>query len=89
MRWQWNRSVWIIDVYKRQPCAPFYLTEYKLDGTDLELSSNKTRTLDCTIKKGSTVDISLQSTTQNRVDQQYYLPFRLYLDFDKVFGRCV
>ena len=27
-----------------QPCAPFYLTEYKLDGTDLELSSNKTRT---------------------------------------------
>ena len=69
-----------------QPCAPFYLTEYKLDGTDLELSSNKTRTLDCTIKKGSTVDISLQSTTQNRVDQQYYLPFRLYLDFDKVFG---
>ena len=69
-----------------QPCAPFYLTEYKLDGTDLELSSNKTRTLDCTIKKGSTVDISLQSTTQNRGDQQYYLPFRLYLDFDKVFG---
>ena len=69
-----------------QPCAPFYLTEYKLDGTDLELSSNKTRTLDCTIKKGSTVDISLQSTTQNRVDQRYYLPFRLYLDFDKVFG---
>ena len=69
-----------------QPCAPFYLTEYKLDGTDLELSSNKTRTLDCTIKKGSTVDISLQSTTQNRVDQQYYLPFRLYLDFDSVFG---
>ena len=69
-----------------QPCAPFYLTEYKLDGTDLELSSNKTRTLDCTIKKGSTVDISLQSTTQNRGDQRYYLPFRLYLDFDKVFG---
>ena len=69
-----------------QPCAPFYLTEYKLDGTDLELSRNKTRTLDCTIKKGSTVDISLQSTTQNRVDQQYYLPFRLYLDFDRVFG---
>ncbi len=69
-----------------QPCAPFYLTEYKLDGTDLELSSNKTRTLDCRIKKGSTVDISLQSTTQNRGNQQYYLPFRLYLDFDKVFG---
>ena len=69
-----------------QPCAPFYLTEYKLDGTDLELSSNKTRTLDCTIKKGSTVDISLQSTTQNRGDQQYWLPFRLYLDFDSVFG---
>ena len=57
--------------YKNQPFAPFYLTEYKLDGTDLELSSNKTRTLDCTIKKGSTVDISLQSTTQNRVDQRY------------------
>ena len=69
-----------------QPCAPFYLTEYKFNGTSLELSNNRTKALNCTIKKGETVNISLQSTTQNRVDQQYWLPFRLYLDFDKVFG---
>ena len=69
-----------------QPCAPFYLMEYTFNGSTLELSKNRTKALNCTIKKGSTVDISLQSTTQNRVDQQYYLPFRLYLDFDEVFG---
>ena len=62
-----------------QPHAPFYLTEYMFNGTSLELSSDKTRALNCTINKGSTVSISLQSTTQNRGDQQYYLPFELYL----------
>ena len=62
-----------------QPYAPFYLTEYKLDGTALTLSGDKKRTEDCTINKGSTVSISLQSTTQNREKQQYYLPFELYL----------
>ena len=65
--------------YKDQPYAPFYLTEYKLDGTDLPLSGDRTRTGDCTINKNSTVNISLQSTTQNRGDQQYWLPFRLYM----------
>ena len=49
-----------------QPYAPFYLTEYKLDGTALPLSGDSKRTEDCTINKGSTIDISLQSTTQNR-----------------------
>ena len=62
-----------------QPYAPFYLTEYKLDGTALTLSGDSKRTEDCTINKGSTVSISLQSTTQNREGQQYYLPFELYL----------
>ena len=62
-----------------QPYAPFYLTEYKLDGTALTLSGDRKRTEECTINKGSTVRISLQSTTQNRGDQQYYLPFELYL----------
>ena len=62
-----------------QPYAPFYLTEYKLDGTALPLSGDSKRTEDCTINKGSTIDISLQSTTQNRENQQYYLPFELYL----------
>ena len=62
-----------------QHYAPFYLTEYKLDGTDLPLSGNRTRTGDCTINKNSTVSISLQSTTQNRANQQYYLPFQLFL----------
>jgi hypothetical protein len=65
--------------YKNQPYAPFYLTEYKLDGTALPLSGNRTRTGDCTINKNSTVSISLQSTTQNRANQQYWLPFRLYM----------
>ena len=62
-----------------QHYAPFYLTEYKLDGTALNLSGDRTKALDCTINKGSTVSISLQSTTQNRRAQQYYLPFKLYL----------
>ena len=62
-----------------QPHAPFYLTEYMFNGTSLELSGDKTRARDCTINKGETVNISLQSTTQNRGDQQYWLPFRLYL----------
>ena len=62
-----------------QPYAPFCLTEYKLDGTALTLSGDRKRTEECTINKGSTVSISLQSTTQNRGDQQYYLPFELYL----------
>ena len=62
-----------------QPHAPFYLTEYMFNGTSLELSGDKTRALNCTINKGETVNISLQSTTQNRGDQRYYLPFRLYM----------
>ena len=62
-----------------QPHAPFYLTEYKLNGTSLELSRDKTKALNCTIQKSETVNISLQSTTQNRGDQQYWLPFELYL----------
>ena len=65
--------------YKNQPFAPFYLTEYKFNGSTLELSSDKTRALGCTINKGETVNISLQSTTQNRGNQQYWLPFRLYM----------
>ena len=65
--------------YKNQPFAPFYLTEYMFNGTSLELSSDKTRALNCTINKGETVNISLQSTTQNRGDQRYWLPFRLYM----------
>ena len=62
-----------------QPHAPFYLTEYMFNGTSLELSSDKTRALNCTINKGETVNISLQSTTQNRGNQRYWLPFRLYM----------
>ena len=62
-----------------QPHAPFYLTEYMFNGTSLELSGDKTRALNCTINNGSTVSISLQSTTQNRGKQQYWLPFRLYM----------
>ena len=65
--------------YKNQPFAPFYLTEYKFNGTSLELSGDRTRALGCTINKGETVNISLQSTTQNRRDQRYWLPFRLYM----------
>ena len=62
-----------------QPHAPFYLTEYKLNGASLELSRDKTKALNCTIQKSETVNISLQSTTQNRGDQKYWLPFRLYM----------
>ena len=62
-----------------RPYAPFYLMEYEFNGNTLTLSGDRKRTADCTINKGSTVSISLQSTTQNRVDQQYYLPFELYL----------
>ena len=65
--------------YKDQPYAPFHLTEYKFNGSLLELSGDRTRALGCTINKGETVNISLQSTTQNRGDQQYWLPFRLYM----------
>ena len=72
--------------YKNQPFAPFYLTEYKLNGSTLALSGDRKRTEDCTINKGETVNISLQSTTQNRGDQRYYLPFELYLNADKVCG---
>ena len=49
-----------------QVYAPFYLTEYKLNGTTLKISGDGKRTEDCTINKGSTVSISLQSTTENR-----------------------
>ena len=70
-----------------QVYAPFYLTEYKLNGTALTLSGGETRPPDCTINKGSTVSISLQSTTKNRENQQYYLPFELYLNADKVCER--
>ena len=70
-----------------EPYAPFYLTEYKLGETSLNLSGDRKKALDCTINKGSTVSISLQSTTQNRGDQQYYLPFELYLNADKVCER--
>ena len=62
-----------------QPHAPFYLTEYKLNEESLGLSNNRTKALNCTINKGETVNISLQSTTQNRKGQQYWLPFRLYM----------
>lgn len=65
--------------YKDQPYAPFYLTEYKFNEESLELSNNRTKALNCTINKGEPVSISLQSTTQNRGDQQYWLPFRLYM----------
>ena len=65
--------------YQDQPYAPFYLTEYKFNGKSLGLSRDRTRALGCTINKGETVNISLQSTTQNRGDQQYWLPFRLYM----------
>ena len=62
-----------------QPHAPFYLTEYMFNGTSLELRDDRTRALNCTIQNGETVNISLQSTTQNRGKQQYWLPFRLYM----------
>lgn len=61
------------------PYAPFCLTEYKLDGTPLTPIADGKRTENCTINNGSTVSISLQSTTENRENQPYYLPFELYL----------
>ena len=70
-----------------QVYAPFCLTEYMFNGTPLGISGGETRPPNCTINKGSTVSISLQSTTQNRGDQQYYLPFELYLNADKVCER--
>ena len=86
IKFDWSKSV---DAYTgpapygynstTQHYAPFYLTEYKFNGTSLNLSRDRTKALDCTINKGSTVSISLQSTTQNRGDQQYWLPFRLYM----------
>ena len=66
--------------YKDQPYAPFYLTEYKFNKESLKLSNNRTKALNCTINKGETVSISLQSTTQNRGNQPYWLPFRLYME---------
>ena len=65
---------------------PFYLTEYKFNEESLGLSNNRTKALNCTINKGETVNISLQSTTLKQSGSAVYLPFRLYLDFDKVFG---
>ena len=62
-----------------RPYAPFCLTEYKFNGTPLKISGGGKKPEDCTINKGETVNISLQSTTQNRGDQQYWLPFELYL----------
>ena len=61
------------------PYAPFCLTEYKLDGTALTPVGDGKRTENCTINNGSTVSISLQSTTKNRAGEKYYLPFELYL----------
>ena len=68
-----------------QPYAPFCLTEYTFNGADLTQSGGG-KPQDCTINKGDTVNISLQSTTKSREDQKYWLPFELYLNFDKVFG---
>ena len=62
-----------------RPYAPFCLTEYKFNGTPLKISGGGKKPEDCTINKGETINISLQSTTQNRGDQQYWLPFELYL----------
>ena len=62
-----------------RPYAPFCLTEYTLDETALTINADGKKTEDCTINKDSTVKISLQSTTQNRKNEQYYLPFELYL----------
>lgn len=72
--------------YQDQPYAPFYLTEYKFNGDSLDLSDNRMKARNCTINKSETVNISLQSTTQNRGDQQYWLPFRLYMKVDQICG---
>ena len=81
--WSTNKATYTGDApygwYQNQPYAPFYLTEYKFNEESLGLSNNRTKALNCTINKDSTVSISLQSTTQNRENQQYWLPFRLYM----------
>ena len=70
-----------------RPYAPFYLTEYTFNEPPaLGIIGGGTRTENCTINNGNTVNISLQSTTQNRENQTYWLPFELYLNFNKVFG---
>ena len=70
-----------------RPYAPFYLTEYTFNEPPaLGIIGGGTRTENCTINNGDTVNISLQSTTQNRENQTYWLPFELYLNFNKVFG---
>ena len=71
-----------------RPYAPFYLTEYTFNEPPaLGIIGGGTRTENCTINNGSTVNISLQSTTQNRENQTYWLPFELYLNFNTVFSR--
>ena len=71
-----------------RPYAPFYLTEYTFNKPPaLGIIGGGTRTENCTINNGDTVNISLQSTTQNRENQTYWLPFELYLNFNEVFGR--
>ena len=70
-----------------RPYAPFYLTEYTFNKPPaLGIIGGGTRTENCTINNGDTVNISLQSTTQNRENQTYWLPFELYLNFNNVFG---
>ena len=70
-----------------QHYAPFYLTEYTFNKPPaLGIIGGGTRTENCTINNGDTVNISLQSTTQNRENQTYWLPFELYLKADKVCG---
>ena len=62
-----------------RPYAPFYLTEYTFNEPPaLGIIGGGTRTENCTINNGDTVNISLQSTTQNRENQTYWLPFELY-----------
>ena len=92
IKFDWTRNVtaYIGDApygwYQDQPYAPFYLTEYKFNRDSLDLSDNRMKARNCTINKGETVNISLQSTTQNRGDQQYWLPFRLYMKVDQICG---
>ena len=83
IKFTWSKNV---DTYTgpvpygdARACAPFYLTEFKLGETSLKLSGDRKKALDCTINKDSTVSISLQSTTQNREGQTYWLPFELCL----------
>ena len=83
IKFTWSKNV---DTYTgpvpygdARACAPFYLTEFKLGETSPELSGDRKKALNCTINKDSTVSISLQSTTQNREGQTYWLPFELCL----------